>query len=184
MTVESPADVDARTDPALPPPVDAAAAVAESCVRLMRGFARVKSQLLALARDDVDWSAQLLITCLAAEGPIRSSELAGKVQADPSTISRQVASLVKDGYVERRADPVDGRASLLVVTERGEQFYAEHLRLRNEHYQRMLADWTEDECRTFAAMTARFADDINQAQAGWFARPALSTLRPSAGGSR
>src|ERR1700761_4947179 len=98
----------------------------------MRGFAPVKSPLLALARDDADWSAHLLITRLAAEGPVRASELAEKVQADPSTVSRQVASLVKSGYVERRADPVDGRASLLVLTDRGQEFYAEHLRLRNE----------------------------------------------------
>src|ERR1700679_3260448 len=80
------------------PPIDAAAAVAESCTRLMRGFARVKSQLLAQAPDDADWSAHLLITRLAAEGPVRSSELAEKVQTDPSTVSRQVASLVKAGY--------------------------------------------------------------------------------------
>jgi DNA-binding MarR family transcriptional regulator len=177
--------VTSETTGAIPPPLDAAAAVADSCIRLMRGFARVKAQLLALARDDVDWSARLLITCLAAEGPIRSSELADKMQADPSTISRQVAALVNDGYVERRADPVDGRASLLVVTDRGEQFYAEHLRLRNEHYQRMLADWTEDECRTFATMTARFTDGIDQAQAGWFARPAIrGAVRASAGSAR
>src|ERR1700742_756817 len=106
----------------------------------MRGLARVKAQLLALARDDVYWSAHLLITRLAVEGPSRLSELAEKMQADPSTVSRQVANLVNDGYVERRADPADGRASLLVVTERGRQLYAEHLRLRNEHYQRLLAD--------------------------------------------
>src|ERR1700760_1526656 len=107
----------------LPPSLEAASSVAESCVRLMRGFARVRSQLLALARDDVDWSAHLLITKLAVAGPLRSSALAELLPADPSTVSRQVATLVKDGFVERRADPQDGRASLLVVTERGEQVY-------------------------------------------------------------
>jgi DNA-binding MarR family transcriptional regulator len=96
------------------------------------------------------------------------------MQSDPSTVSRQVATLVKDGYVERRADPVDGRASLLVVTERGEQVYAEHQRQRNEHYQRMLSDWTEDECRAFAAMTARFTEGITAAQPAWYARPAAT----------
>ena len=134
MTLDSTPDAADGGD-ALPPPIDAAAAVADSCIRLMRGFARVKTQLLALARDDVDWSARLLITWLAAEGPMRSSELADKVQSDPSTVSRQVASLVKDGYVERRADPVDGRASLLaasdcsidpLVAAEGVEFTSEH----------------------------------------------------------
>jgi DNA-binding MarR family transcriptional regulator len=159
--------------------LESAAAVAESCLRLMRGFARVKTQLLALARDDMDWSAHLLITRLAAEGPLRSSELAEKMQADPSTVSRQVAGLVRDGYVERRADPADGRASQLVVTERGEQFYAEHLRLRNEHYQRMLSDWSDDDCRTFAAMMVRLTASIDRAQPDWIARGSLHSAGAS-----
>ena len=151
-----------------PPSLETVATVAESCLRLMRGFAQVKTQLLALARDDAYWSGYLLITRLAVDGPVRSSELAEKVHADPSTVSRQIAMLVKDGYVERRADPMDGRASLLVITERGREFHAEHVRLRNEHYQRVLADWTEEECRLFAMMTARFTDGIDAAQASWF----------------
>jgi DNA-binding MarR family transcriptional regulator len=134
----------------------------------MRSFAKVRAQVLALARHDVEWSAQLLITKLAVEGPIRSSALAELVQSDPSTVSRQVAALVNAGYVERRADPADGRASLLVITSRGEQIYEEHRRLRNEHYQRMLAGWSEADCESFAAMMARFGDDIDQARSGWF----------------
>ena len=165
--VESPPAQAPRSVPSL----DVAAAVADSCLQLMRGFARVKAQLLAQSRDDVDWSAHLLLTRLASIGPVRSSELAETMQSDPSTVSRQVATLVKDGYVTRRADPVDGRASLLVVTELGERLYAEHQRQRNEHYQRMLANWTEDDCRAFAAMTARFTEGITQAQPAWYARP-------------
>jgi DNA-binding MarR family transcriptional regulator len=163
-----------RDEAAAVPSLEVAAAVADSCVQLVRGFARVKAQLLAQSRDDVDWSAHLLLTRLASIGAVRSSELAEVMQSDPSTVSRQVATLVKDGYVERRADPIDGRASLLVVTERGEQVYAEHQRQRNEHYQRMLADWTEDECRAFAAMTARFTEGITAAQPAWYARPAAN----------
>ena len=143
----------------MPPSLPAAAAVADSCGSSMRGFARVKAQLLALARDDVDWSAHLLITQLAAEGPIRSSELAELMQADPSTVSRQVATLVKDGYVERRADPVDGRASLLVVTERGEQLYAEHrCACATSTTSGCWPTGPTSECRDFAAMTARFTE--------------------------
>jgi DNA-binding MarR family transcriptional regulator len=134
----------------------------------MRGLATIRAQLLTLARDDVDWSAHLLITKVAVEGPIRLSALAEMVQSDPSTVSRQVAALVKEGYLERRADPEDGRASLLVVTELGEQLHAQHRRLRSEHYQRMLADWTDAECRSFADLMNRFADGIGTVRPSWF----------------
>lgn len=166
------------------PSLEQAAAVADSCTRLMRSFAKVRAQVLALARHDVEWSAQLLITKLAVEGPIRSSALAELVQSDPSTVSRQVAALVKAGYVERRADPADGRASLLVITTGGEQIYEEHCRLRNEHYQRTLAGWSEAECETFATMMSRFTDDIDSARPTWFsAEGAAHSERRSAQGA-
>jgi DNA-binding MarR family transcriptional regulator len=164
---------------ALPPSSPAAAAVADSCGKLVRGFARVKSQLLALTHDDVDWSAHLLITQLAGEGPMRLSALAELVHADPSTVSRQVATLVRDGYVERRADPVDGRASLLVVTEQGQRLYSELMRLRTEFYQRMLADWTDDQCHEFAALAARLTTGIDQVQLPWFERPSMRRIAPA-----
>jgi DNA-binding MarR family transcriptional regulator len=142
------------------PSLEAVAAVADSCGRLMRGFNRVKAQLLAQARDDVEWSAYLIVSRLVIDGPVRLSALAEALQADPSSVSRQAAALVRDGLLERRADPADGRASLLVVTARGEALHSELRRLRNEHYRRLLADWTEDDCRVFAALTTRFTDGI------------------------
>jgi DNA-binding MarR family transcriptional regulator len=86
--------------------------------------------------------------------------------------------LVKDGYVERRADPEDGRASLLVVTARGDAVYQEHRRLRNEHYQKMLAEWSEEECRVFVQLTTRFTDGIDQSWPVWFKN---DTALPAAG---
>ena len=58
-----------------------------------------------------------MLKCLQTEGPLRAGALADCLQSDPSTVSRQVAALVKDGLLERRADPDDGRASLLVLTD-------------------------------------------------------------------
>src|SRR2546430_9177235 len=66
-----------------------------------------------------DRSAIILLKTLAALGPSRSSALAAAVHSDPSTVSRQVAALVRDGLVERRADQDDGRASLLAATPAG-----------------------------------------------------------------
>jgi DNA-binding MarR family transcriptional regulator len=187
VSVPAVGDHDAPIDGYPPPPsLEAAAAVADASARLMRGFARVKSQLLALAQDDVEWSSYLLIARIAAEAPVRLSALAEMLQADPSTVSRQVAVLVKDGLVERRADPGDGRASLIVLTARGEQLHAEHKQERNEHYQRVLADWTEDECRTFAALTARFNDSVDRSSStGWFGsrRPSAARLHRRAASS-
>ena len=189
MTAAHPDPAAARAEPTAEgkvalPPAEVAADVAASFVRLMRSFNRVKTQVMAEAQYNVEWAASFLIGHLAAEGPMRSSALAELVQSDPSTVSRQVASLVKDGFVERRADPVDGRASMLAITERGQQVHLDRCRRRNEHYQEMLAGWDEDELREFAAHLARFADRFDEIRPKWLrdlrsAMPSETQATPS-----
>src|SRR5438309_441447 len=99
MTSVSPSAAEA------PGTVDDIAAVADTFVALMRTFIRTRSKVLAAAQHDVEWSAHLLLRALSVGGPMRASALAESVESDPSTVSRQVAALVRDGLVERRADP-------------------------------------------------------------------------------
>ncbi|KPM51782.1 transcriptional regulator, MarR family protein [Frankia sp. R43] len=154
------------------------AQLADDVARLIRGLARARSQFLARARDDMEWAAQILISYLAAGGPMRLGALAAAVQSDPSTVSRQVAALVRDGFVERRADPADGRAVVLDVTEAGRQVHRDHIRVRNERYEEMLAAWSSEDLATFAALLHRFGDAMEIHQPSWSARPHRSDADP------
>ena len=90
-----------------------------------------------------DSSPQFLLVKLAQLGPSRASELAEQVCADPSTVSRQVAHLVKSGLLERRADPDDGRASILVPTELGLAKVREFSSRRGRALAPVIADWSQ-----------------------------------------
>jgi DNA-binding MarR family transcriptional regulator len=151
--------------------LDDVAGVASSVSRLLRCVTRIRDRFLADAGHSVEWSAALLITHLAAEGPMRSSALADAVQSDPSTVSRQVAALVRDGYVERQADPHDGRATLLAVTPAGARVYREHMQIRNERYRQMLAEWSAPELHTFSVLLNRFERDMEKCQLNWSLTP-------------
>jgi DNA-binding MarR family transcriptional regulator len=98
---------------------------------------------------DYDISQTHLLVRLAEQGPIRASDLAEMVCADPSTVSRQVAALVRSGLIERRADPGDGRASLLAATEAGRDAIAWHRRMRGAAVGPLIADWSEPDRETF-----------------------------------
>ena len=137
--------------------------VADNFVALMRSFNQARTRMLAAAAHDVEWSAHVLLRALANEGPMRAGALAECVRSDPSTVSRQVATLVRDGLLERRADPVDGRASLLVLTPRADDVLAEHDEIRLQHFARMLADWSERDLRRFATLLQRFTADFESA---------------------
>jgi DNA-binding MarR family transcriptional regulator len=142
-------------------------AVADTFVLLTRSFARARARLLAAAAHDVEWSAHIVLKVLASEGPMRSSALAERIESDPSTVSRQVAALVKNGLLERRADPEDGRACLLVPTAKADAVLSEHNDIRLEHFSRMLGDWSDDDISTFATLLRRFTDDFESANNDW-----------------
>lgn len=152
------------------------ARVAQSVQRLAHVLTRSRAQLLDKARHDVEWSAHVLIHTLASQGPMRSTALAQAVQADPSRISRQVAVLVRDGFVLRQADPVDGRACVLIATAKARQAVAEHARVRDQHFAQMLVTWSEQDCARFAELLDRFTVDLETykrglGEPGWVARP-------------
>jgi DNA-binding MarR family transcriptional regulator len=73
-----------------------------------------------------------------------------------------VAGLVKDGLVERRADPGDGRASVLAVTEAGRKLLIDRRRQRNEAIEQMFADWPDEDLKIFAELFERFVQDYER----------------------
>jgi DNA-binding MarR family transcriptional regulator len=139
---------------------EAVVEVADNFVALMRSFARAKARFMAAAEHDVEWSAQIILRQLANAGPMRASALAECLQSDPSTVSRQVATLVKEGLLERQADPEDGRASILALTPKADGVIAQHEQLRVQHFAGMLADWDERDLARFADLLRRFTQDF------------------------
>ncbi|MFC1411793.1 MarR family winged helix-turn-helix transcriptional regulator [Streptacidiphilus sp. N1-12] len=148
-------------------PAASVAEVADSVLDLLRTVRRSKARLLAAASDDVDSATQMLLRTMAAEGPMRASALAGSLQSDLSTVSRQVAALVTRGLVERRADPVDGRASLLVVTDAGQAMIAAHEHARAAFFEEVLSGWTPDELGQFAHLLERFTAAYDTTHTHW-----------------
>jgi DNA-binding MarR family transcriptional regulator len=164
------------------PAAPAVAAVADSFVTLVRNFMKVRAQMMAAAAEDVEWTAHLILKSLANEGPMRSSTLAEHLHADPSTISRQVAALVRDGLIERKADPDDGRACLLLPTEAAGEILARHEQMHIAYFTSMLAGWSERDLNRFAGLLQRFTADYQTASAD-FLTERLHGRRRSAEGT-
>ncbi|WP_228714043.1 MarR family winged helix-turn-helix transcriptional regulator [Prauserella endophytica] len=99
-------------------------------------------------------------------GPHRSGEIAAAMGVNPSTGSRQVANLVRSGLVERRADPGDGRASLLAVAIAGHRARDAERRRGAARITEALAGWTPESRDRFAEMLGCFASDLQRTHDG------------------
>ncbi|MGY1823866.1 MarR family winged helix-turn-helix transcriptional regulator [Geodermatophilus sp. SYSU D00079] len=159
------------TEPAAPP--DRAAEVrtlGEQLPRFLRLVHALKSAHVGEGRDR---AALVLLFPLVRLGPLRQGALADLVHADPSTVSRHVATLIEQGLVQRVADETDGRANRLVVTDAGR---AALERLRSEReavLARVTADWPTADLTTFTTLLGRLLDDLASSL------PAESTPAPS-----
>ena len=108
----------------------------------------------------VDMAGYHLLAHLRFGGPQRATGVAATFHADPSTISRQVSALVRAGLVERRADPDDGRASLLAATDDGVRVIEAERRRRARVIAKVLGDWEPADRQALTTLLDRFLDDF------------------------
>src|SRR5690242_9008820 len=132
--------------------------IGSQLVRLVRLIERVQAHYQSEHPDAVDRATYLLLVHLVKDGARRAGALAEAVHSDPSTVSRQVAHLVRLGLVERVADPADGRATLLVATDEGRRVFDENRQLRNRGIASLMHEWTDEDRATFARLLTRFTD--------------------------
>jgi DNA-binding MarR family transcriptional regulator len=151
----------------LQPPVRQDGNVGDAVIELLHTVRRSKARLLAAAGSDVESASQALLRVVASDGPMRASALATSVQSDLSTVSRQVATLVGQGLLERRADQLDGRASLLHVTAAGQAVVAEHQRARGAFFDAVLDGWSAADQDQFAHLLTRFTTAYDQTHGRW-----------------
>jgi DNA-binding MarR family transcriptional regulator len=93
-------------------------------------------------------------------GPLRVTDLAEVKQADPSTISRQTAQLVKAGLARREADPEDGRASRLAITEAGLDACRQLHEARQAWLRKVLSEWPDDRVAAFTGLFEQFNSSV------------------------
>ncbi|HEY2223392.1 MarR family winged helix-turn-helix transcriptional regulator [Actinomycetospora sp.] len=126
-------------------------------LQLIRLIRLIERKRMTKAKDDgVERAAYVLLARLVIDGPHRSNALAEAVHSDPSTVSRQVAALVRIGYVERRSDPADGRACLLAATTEGHRVFEANRDLRNRWISDITGDWDETDRERLVELMDRF----------------------------
>lgn len=123
---------------------------------LLRRIRRVIGVRARAVHEELQPASYLLLTHLARLGPARSSVVVEELGIDKGAVSRQIQHLVTLGLLERRPDPVDGRATLLSLSPdaraRLDQVAAE----RHERFDRRLGDWTDAELFAFAEQLSRY----------------------------
>lgn len=113
-----------------------------------------------MSNQSLDFGLFWLLKNLDEHGGLRVTELASRVDLDPSTVSRHVAQLEKLGLVERTPDPLDGRAQVVALTEPG----LDQLRAAYDHRRELLvsglADFASEDVDHLSRLLTHFVHNI------------------------
>lgn len=87
--------------------------------------------------------------------------LAGRLRIDPSSATRAVQRIVKDGLAERYASPDDGRIVMVRITEEGRRRHTEVARRRAVAMARIVGSFEPDERAMLADLMDRLTAAID-----------------------
>jgi DNA-binding MarR family transcriptional regulator len=79
--------------------------------------ARVK-RLVEHLDPEMQTAGYLVLRYVIANEPIRAGDVAAGLSMDKSAVSRQLTALRETGLIEAQPDPEDGRASLVVASQK------------------------------------------------------------------
>lgn len=121
-------------------------------VRLSAAFERITRLVRAadLPGGLSSVAASTLFT-LATDGPVRLTALATAEHVTQPAMTQLVGRLEREGLVERRHDPSDGRAVLVAITDAGAALSAERRAARAAALEHVLRELGPDERRALAA---------------------------------
>jgi DNA-binding MarR family transcriptional regulator len=95
-------------------------------------------------QSPVSLSQLSALTTLANEGAMTPGALAIRERVRPPSMTRVIASLADEGFVEREPHPVDGRQVVVSVSESGAELVKAARRARQEWLAERLATLDDD----------------------------------------
>ncbi|QUN07449.1 MarR family transcriptional regulator [Shewanella yunxiaonensis] len=119
-------------------------------------YERLSSWEQSVVRDQGVSLAQVhTVEILGANGSMRMKELADKLGITTGTLTVQIDRLVKLGLVERQPSVKDRRSVEVLLTEKGQQMFAEHDQLHLQLTREMTAVFDDTECHQLLTFLTR-----------------------------
>jgi DNA-binding MarR family transcriptional regulator len=142
--------------------VDARRRLRDSLQALHRitGSARLDRNTAARSGVSIGVGAVGVLGRVIGDGPLRMSDLAAAGRMHPAALTRQVQALEAEGYVERRADPADGRASVIAATPSGRAAHRRVQAATDAIMAEQLSGWTPAELQGLVDQLDRLVSDL------------------------
>jgi DNA-binding MarR family transcriptional regulator len=118
---------------------------------------RARSNSYKVARrvhPDMEPAAYGLLVILQREGSMRLTDIAASVGVGKPSVSRQIAMLEHLGLVQKEADPLDGRAQAISLTDAGTRQLVAAQTARKQAFHELMEDWDVEDLTRLGTLIA------------------------------
>ncbi|KPN17988.1 MULTISPECIES: MarR family winged helix-turn-helix transcriptional regulator [unclassified Arthrobacter] len=119
---------------------------------LWRRARAVSHRVAKAVHPDLEPAAYGLLVLLQRRGPLRLTDVAAAIGVGKPSVSRQIVMLESLGLVRKQADPEDGRAQTISLTDSGSEQLMKAQRAREKHFRALLSSWDEEELQTLGVL--------------------------------
>lgn len=138
------------------PDTDVAIEALEQQLSMLWRRARANSYKVARrVHPDMEPAAYGLLVILQREGSMRLTDIAASVGVGKPSVSRQIAMLEQLGLVQKQADPLDGRAQAISLTEAGTHQLVAAQTARKHAFHELMEDWGVEDLTRLGTLIAQ-----------------------------
>jgi DNA-binding MarR family transcriptional regulator len=132
-------------------------------------FSRLRRNVVQQVRDPLPRKdlGRTLVLNLVDERPdgISVGEIAEQLSADPSVASRMVTDCITAGYLRRAASQLDGRRTVLHLTDDGAALLTRFRAQQREAFEHVTRTWSAEDRQQLARLLIRYVADAAGDQA-------------------
>jgi DNA-binding MarR family transcriptional regulator len=110
--------------------------------------------------DLVDPAQMPLLFALSCRGAVRLNDIALSTHLDASTVSRHVRQLQDKGLIACTADPGDGRARLVEISEKGTKVLGRTIEHRRQIVAEALTEWSAEDRESLRLQLNRLTESF------------------------
>ena len=110
--------------------------------------------------EGIRYSRRSILTQLTKENRQTQQALAAAAHLTAATVSVELGEMEKEGLVTRRRDPLDGRQTLVEITEKGVALLAETRARMREQDGRMMEGFSREETEALRRALTRVRENL------------------------
>ncbi|UPK44209.1 MarR family winged helix-turn-helix transcriptional regulator [Paenibacillus pabuli] len=127
--------------------------LAYGTLRIVKEFTHAQN-----LRSDLDRLTFEILLYVKEQGAVRITDIASKLDLNPSSITRRIQGLKQSGHIVAVSDPNDLRSSLVTLSPLGEEELSDFLEVSIDGLAHILRDWNDSEVQRFAKQLLNYAD--------------------------